>query len=148
MERIATFRTQGGASSGRPIGPAFALPPVMADTTSLRDRACGFVQQIVAVYAPISERSLPCAYMANQLFHAASAIAAMLDEEDGATRQMDPGERYAIALHEAKEARYWLRLLVRSHIEDEALTPLEREASEFVAMLTTSVQRVREPEAS
>jgi four helix bundle protein len=51
--------------------------------------------------------------------------------------------KQAIALREARESVYWLKLLIAGgHYPDE-LTPLAKEASEFVAMLTASVKKLR-----
>ena len=116
----------------------------MPYATSLRDRVFEFVQSILACHEPITGHGAPYAHMANQLFRAASAIGAMLEEGDVANSRRDMGAKHAIALHEAKEARYWLRLLVQANIEVERLAPLEREVNEFVAMLTTSVRKLRD----
>ena len=115
----------------------------MVYATSLRDRVFLFVEQVLALHAPISQRGAPYAHMANQLFRAASAIGAMLEEGDVANSRRDMGAKHAIALREAKEARYWIRLLRHANIEPERLAPLEQEANEFVAMLTTSVRKLR-----
>ncbi len=115
----------------------------MAYQTSLRERVFGFVAQILTLHAPISQHGVPHAHMAQQLFRAASAIGAMLEEGDVANSRRDMGAKHAIALREAKEARYWLRLLIQADVEVERLQPLEREANEFVVMLTTSVRKLR-----
>ena len=116
----------------------------MAYATSLRDRVFGFTQHVLTCHDVISQRGAPYAHMANQLFRAASAIGAMLEEGDVANSRRDMGAKHAIALREAKETRYWLRLLVQANVEVERLAPLEREANEFVAMLTTSVRKLRD----
>jgi four helix bundle protein len=53
--------------------------------------------------------------------------------------------KYAIALREARETRYRLRLLATLGPSDNDLKPFEKEADEFVAMLTVSVRRLRTP---
>jgi len=49
-----------------------------------------------------------------------------------------------VALREARETKYWLRLILATELAPEALVtgPL-READEIVAILTKSVQRLR-----
>ena len=115
----------------------------MAYATSLRDRVFLFVQQILALHGAVSNHGGPYLHMANQLFRAASAVGAMLEEGDVANSRRDMGAKHAVALREAKEARYWIRLLVAANVEPDRLTPLERESNEFVAMLTTSVKKLR-----
>lgn len=128
---------------GSNVGPPIANRVGMVYATSLRDRVFHFVQQILAVHGPIGTHGAPYLHMANQLFRAASAIGAMLEEGDVANSRRDMGAKHAVALREAKEARYWIRLLVAANIEPDRLAPLERESNEFVAMLTTSVKKLR-----
>ena len=58
----------------------------------------------------------------------------------------DMGAKHAIALREAREARYWLRMFLAVGAFVTELRPLETEAGEFVAMLTTSVKKLRQEE--
>ncbi len=110
---------------------------------SLRERAFVFSQEILAAYNVIGDRGPQFAHMADQLFRSSTAIGALLEEGDVAASRRDMGAKHAIALREAKEARYWLRLIIAAKVDVERLTPLEREANEFVAMLTTSVRKLR-----
>ena len=50
--------------------------------------------------------------------------------------------KYAIALREAREALYWLKLLATDPLVGD-VEPLVREANEWVAMLTTTVRKLR-----
>jgi len=51
--------------------------------------------------------------------------------------------KYAIALREAREALYWLRLLSSDPLVGGSIDPLIKEANEWVAMLTTTVKKLR-----
>lgn len=51
--------------------------------------------------------------------------------------------KYAIALREAREALYWLKLLSTDPLVGDSLTALIKEADEWVAMLTTTVKKLR-----
>ena len=53
------------------------------------------------------------------------------------------GAKHAIALREAREARYWLRMYLAANAFTKDLGPLAQEANEFVAMLTASVRKLR-----
>ncbi len=84
------------------------------------------------------------AHIGMQMFRSGSAIGASIEEGQVAASRRDMAAKYAIALREARETVYWLRhLLVFPPLEAEAKR-LEREAAEFVAMLTVSVRKLRE----
>ena len=80
---------------------------------------------------------------AQQAFKAVSSIGANLEEGQVANSRRDMAAKYAIALREAREARYWLRLLAARPGRRQAVAPLIQESNEFVAMLTTAVRRLR-----
>ena len=60
-----------------------------------------------------------------------------------ANSRRDMGAKHAIALREARESRYWIRLFLADGAFVKELTPLKKESEEFVAMLTTSVRKLR-----
>ena len=115
----------------------------MPYATSLRDRVFALVQEVLRLQTDICRQGRPFEHMANQLFRAASSIGAMLEEGDVSNSRRDMGAKHAIALREAKEARYRLRLLIGANVQRERLEPIDREVNEFVAMLTTSVRKLR-----
>jgi four helix bundle protein len=85
------------------------------------------------------------AHIADQLFQSAASIGANLEEGVVANSRRDMAAKYAIALREAREARYWLRLLATRPEHAREAAPLVQEATEFVAMLTVSVRKLRSP---
>ncbi|QIR38216.1 four helix bundle protein [Tolypothrix sp. PCC 7910] len=56
---------------------------------------------------------------ANQLFRAGTSISANLEESCSAESYRDFISKQSIALKEAKETRYWLRLLIKSEMMTE-----------------------------
>ncbi len=86
------------------------------------------------------------AHIAQQLFRAASSVGASLEEGEVALSRKDMAHKHALALREARETAYWLRMLAQSGEPGAALEPLTREASEIVAMLTASVKKLRAAE--
>jgi four helix bundle protein len=81
--------------------------------------------------------------MALQLFEAASSIGAQLEEGDVANSRRDMGAKHAIALREARESHYWLRMFIAAGVLAVELRPLLTESEEFRKMLTTSVRKLR-----
>jgi four helix bundle protein len=83
--------------------------------------------------------------MAQQLFEAASSIGAMLEEAEVAMSRRDMAAKQSIALRESRESNYWLRLLSIDTELTAELAALVDESRQFVAMLTTSVRKLRNP---
>ena len=78
-----------------------------------------------------------------QLYRAATGVGASLEEGQVSKSRGDMAAKYAIALREAREARYWLSLLAEEPSLTQDAAALGREAGEFVAMLTVSVRKLR-----
>lgn len=131
----------------------YAEPEVETDTiredekgkgAPLRERAEAFAvdlsffcDEIVRV-----ERGVSTRVMARQLFRAGSAIGALLEEADAAQSRADFISKCSIALKEARESRYWLRVLQKRHHGRDLSRYLD-EAKQFIAILTTIVRRSR-----
>ena len=71
-------------------------------------------------------------------------MGALLEEADAAHSRPDFVAKCGIALKEARESRYWLRILHRQ-CEDEKPTieKLGAEATELIAILTAIVKKTR-----
>jgi four helix bundle protein len=80
--------------------------------TNLKERAFSFSVAVLKMHDRVSSLGSPQAHMARQLFRSASAICALLEEADVAASRRDMAAKQAIALREAREAVYWLKLLV------------------------------------
>ena len=111
----------------------------------LCERAFQFAAAVLSRYSRLAATGSAQAHMTEQLFRSVSAIGANLEEGRVANSRRDMGSKYAIALREAREARHWLRLLATQPAWTEELAPPVNECSEFVAMLTVSVRRLRNP---
>jgi four helix bundle protein len=74
---------------------------------------------------------------------AATSVGANLEEADAAQSRADFVSKCNISLKEARECRYWLRLLDRI-VKDSRIEPLCNEATELIAILTTIVRKSRE----
>ncbi len=86
-----------------------------------------------------TERSL-----AGQILRSGTAIGANWDEAHAGPSKPDFISKCSIARKEAREARYWLRLLATCDAaHHEPLTELIAEAGELVAILTTIVKNAQ-----
>jgi four helix bundle protein len=107
-------------------------------------RSFRFATDILKFYRKLKRLTDLPTHIANQLVRAGTAIGANIEEAKSAYSRREMACKYGIALKEAREARYWLRLIkadqpqMTTHVE-----PLLEECSQFVAMLTTTVRKLK-----
>ena len=78
----------------------------------------------------------------DQMANAATSIGANLEEARGAHSRADFHHKVRISLKEARETKYWLRLVAkRSKLPGEQFDAIIKEASEIVAILTTIAKK-------
>jgi four helix bundle protein len=83
--------------------------------------------------------------IARQLLRAGTSIGANLAEAKGAQSRRDTTARFSIALKEAKETQYWLRLITATRLAPAAtVAPVLKEATELVAILMTARRKLKE----
>jgi len=112
--------------------------------TSLIDRAFRFGADALRLAPRLGRHGPEYVHVSKQLYRSATSIGANLEEGQVAMSRRDMGLKHAIALREAREAVYWIRLLIDAGVMAAELEPLRREGSEIVAMLTASVRKLRE----
>ena len=84
--------------------------------------------------------------LANQLLRSGTSIGANFEESKGGQSRADFRTKVFIALKEARETHYWLRLLVAAEIiPEQRLAPLLDEANQLIAILTTIVKKLKAP---
>jgi len=114
----------------------------MLNVKDIQERSFEFACRIVRLVEHIQRRrSLAARAIARQLLDAGSSVAANLEEASAAQSKPDFISKCSIAAKEARESRYWLRLLVACKLVDsKRLAPLVIEAGEIVAIVTTIVK--------
>ena len=111
-------------------------------------RTFRFACQIAVLYRDLRRRSNVPWAISRQLLRAGTSIGANIEEARAAQSRRDLRSKFAIALKEARETKYWLRLLVATEMASPGTvaSPLQ-EVDELVAILTVSVRRLKEGEA-
>ena len=112
--------------------------------STLRDRAFEFGVAAVRLYAPLAKFGPPYAHIALQLVRAGTSIGAQLEEGSVPYSRRDMASKHLIGLREAKESLYWLRVLTAVNVRLAQLPAMLAESDELVAMLTTSVKKLRD----
>ena len=112
--------------------------------SNLRGRAFEFACAVLDLHRSIYRSDPALRSTSAQASRAAGSIGANLEEADAAQSRPDFISKCSIALKEARESRYWLRVLARLLSERRStIQPLIEESTELVAILTTIVRRSR-----
>lgn len=107
----------------------------------IRERTFLFALDVLDAYPQDAWRHPPSAVVWRQLIRAAASVGANLEEADAGSSPTDFSYRVRVSLREAREAKYWLRLVEAAKLRGApAMKLLIQEASEIVAILTTIVK--------
>jgi four helix bundle protein len=111
----------------------------------IQERAFDFACEVVELYDHLEKRTGSSRVLGKQLLRAATSVGANLEEADAAQSRPDFISKCGIALKEAREAHYWLRVMRRTRkIEDaDRAEHLLVESNRLVAILTTIVRKTR-----
>jgi four helix bundle protein len=116
----------------------------MQKRRDIRDRTFEFACRIVRMHRALC-RDRTARALAAQLLHAGTSIGANLEEAEAGQTKRDFIAKERIALKEAREALYWLRLFAATElITVSRIQPLIDEAKQIVAILTTIVKNASE----
>jgi four helix bundle protein len=110
--------------------------------SDLRGRAFEFACRTVDLHRFVYRREPSLREVSRQAMSAATSVGANLEEAEAAQSRADFVSKCNISLKEAREARYWLRILERA-LRSKRLSRLIAEATELIAILTTIVKRSR-----
>lgn len=111
---------------------------------NLRERAFEFGCAVLDLHRLLYRREPYLRPTTRQAADAATSIGANLEEADAGQSRADFVSKCNIALKEARESRYWLRVIAR-FAPSPRLEPLIRESTELIAILTTIVRKTRNP---
>jgi four helix bundle protein len=111
---------------------------------NIQRRSFQFACRVVRFCESTSSRGAAGRAFASQLLRAGTGVGSNLEEAVGGQSRADFVSKCNIALKEAREALYWLRLIREAlGIESDEVKQLEDEANQLVAILTVIVKRAR-----
>ena len=110
----------------------------------INNRAFSFAIRIVSLYQHLAKQRYAAEVLGKQVLRSGTAIGANLEEAQAGQSRADFISKCNIALKEARETHYWLRLLKEAKIiSAEKISNLLGEANEMVAILTSIVKKTR-----
>ena len=108
----------------------------------IRERAFELACRVLELHRFIYANEPALRDASRQASSAAGSIGANLEEADAGQSRADFISKCNISLKEARECRYWLRMLARA-LKTSRVDPLIAESTEIVAILTTIVKKSR-----
>ena len=117
---------------------------VVGKTDSIQNRTFEFACRIVRLYQYLTKENWKNDALSKQLVRSGTSIGANLEEASAAQSQADFISKCHIALKEARETYYWLRLFKATElISEDKISGLLKESDEIVAILTCIVKNAK-----
>jgi four helix bundle protein len=110
----------------------------------INGRAFDFALRIVRLCETLTEKPGVARTLGQQLLRAGTSIRANVEEAQAGQSRADFISKMNIALKEARETHYWLRLLAGAkHVDAELLSAITQEADEIKRILGAIVRSCR-----
>ena len=104
----------------------------------MRCRTFQFAVRVVKLVRRLP-KTLDAVEIGRQLIKSGTSVGANVEEAHGAESQRDFIHKMSIARKEARESRYWLRLIHAAILDDDETRALIQEADELVRILSAIV---------
>jgi four helix bundle protein len=115
-----------------------------SEKRDINNRTFSFACRTVKLYQHLAKQKHAAEILGRQVLRSGTAIGANLEEAQAGQSRADFVSKCNIALKEARETHYWLRLLRDTRIiSAEKINNLLGEANEIVAILTSIVKKTR-----
>ena len=115
----------------------------MAAQADLGERILDYGTRIIKVVEALP-KTLVGRRIRDQLLRSGLSVGANFEEAQGAESRADFVHKLQIALKEARETHYWLRVIAKAEtLPYHRLAPLVDESNQLVAMLSKAVARAK-----
>lgn len=104
----------------------------------IRDKSFQFALKVIALYKILQEQRE--FIISKQLLRAATSIGANVEEATAAYTKKDFAHKMSISSKEAREVKYWLRLLNESDLVNVELNDYLKDIEELIRILTAIVK--------
>ncbi len=109
------------------------------------ERTFQFALNIVRLCKECEQRNGSARTLARQLLRSGTSVGANIEEAQAGQSRPDFISKYAIALKEARESRYWLRLLIESgDSPGESGSALMQEAEELKRIIASIIVKAKQ----
>ena len=107
------------------------------------ERTFNFSIEIIKLISLLPKNSLGFA-LTSQIVRSGTSIGANVEEAQGAISKKEFIQRMQIALKEARETRYWIRIIIETKLATETVTEkLLDEVNQLIGILSTIVKNAK-----
>ena len=118
----------------------------MTKKSVLRDKSYAFAVRMVKFYQYLRNEKSEFV-LSKQILRSGTSIGANIEEASGTQSYKDFTAKLHIALKEARETHYWLRILRdTNYISNEQCDDLLKDTDEIIALLTASLKTIKAKE--
>ena len=118
---------------------------MMSEPQPITERTFQFAVRVVKLCQVLDENPGVARTLARQLIRSGTSIGANVEESQAAQSSADFVHKLEIALKEARETQYWLKLLIATELMLESrLLPLLGETQELVKILASIIVKTKQ----
>jgi four helix bundle protein len=122
----------------------------MTNNISIQERTELFAIRVVKAYVELNKKPFDDAskVLSKQFLRAGTSIGANCAEAEFAQSNKDFISKYSIALKEASECRYWIRILINSGVvSEQKFSPMLAELNSIIKILIASINKLKQKES-
>jgi four helix bundle protein len=108
----------------------------------IRERTFQFAVRVIRAVRQLP-RDTTAQVIVRQLVKSATSIGANVEEADGAESKRDFIHKTGVSRKEARECRYWLRIIRATMLNNGEVAALEQESDELVRILSAMIANAR-----
>lgn len=121
----------------------------MNNSTHITDRTLAFAVRVVKLAGMLDKQPGTPRTLANQLLRSDTSVGENVEEAQAGQNQADFVSKMSIALKEARETLYWLKLLIATEVctttqVNAQVNEMIQEANELVCILVTILKKTKE----
>jgi four helix bundle protein len=114
---------------------------------SIQERTEDFAVRVIKAYSILNNRHFDDAgkVLAKQFLRSGTSIGANCAEATYAQSRNDLISKYSIALKEASEVQYWIKVMIRSQlVADNQFSLMQQELIQIIKILTVSINKLKQ----
>ncbi|WP_088240958.1 four helix bundle protein [Calothrix rhizosoleniae] len=113
---------------------------------SIQQRTENFAIRVIKAYSELSQRNFDDAgkILAKQFLRSGTSIGANCAEAIYAQSTNDYISKYSIALKEASETQYWIKIMIKSElVSEQKLSLMQQEITEIIKILISTINKLK-----